>query len=104
MLGTAGHHIGGRIRQLREAQGWTTNALANHCGISQSFLRSVELGEKGISVEYLSLVCEALGISLKVFFDIPTNQDDPDDILYRRIQKLTPKQRATLSAFLNTIT
>ena len=97
-------NIGVRIRQLREAQGWSTNALANHCGISQSFLRSVELGEKGISVEYLSLVCEALGLSLKDFFDIPTDHDGPDAVLYHRIQRLTPKQRATLSAFLDTIT
>ena len=96
--------IGERIRQLREAKGLTTNALANRCGISQSFLRSVELGEKGISVEYLSLICDALGLSLKNFFDIPTIQDGPDDILYRRIQKLTPKQRAALSAFLDAIT
>ena len=36
-----------RIKQLREAKGWTTNRLANRCGISQSFLRAVELGAKG---------------------------------------------------------
>lgn len=95
--------IGGRIRQLREAQGWTTNFLATRCGVSQSFLRSVELGEKGISVEYLALICDALNISLKEFFDVPTAQDTPDEILHRRIQSLTPQQRAALSAFLDTI-
>ena len=95
--------IGGRIRQLREAQGWTTNFLAIHCGVSQSFLRSVELGEKGISVEYLSLICDALNISLKEFFDVPTDQDTPDEILHRRVQSLTPQQRTALSAFLDTI-
>ena len=95
--------IGGRIRQLREAQGWTTNFLATRCGVSQSFLRSVELGEKGISVEYLTLICDALNISLKEFFDVPTDQDTPDEILPRRIQSLTPQQRAALAAFLDTI-
>ena len=45
--------IGKRIAALRETKGWTTNRLANQCGLSQSFLRSVELGEKGISVESL---------------------------------------------------
>ena len=39
--------VGKRIAQLREARGWTTNRLANMCGLSQSFLRAVELGEKG---------------------------------------------------------
>ena len=38
--------IGARIAHLREAKGLTTNRLANNCGLSQSFLRSVELGEK----------------------------------------------------------
>ena len=95
--------IGDRIRQLREAQGWTTNFLATRCGVSQSFLRSVELGEKGISVEYLTLICDALNISLKEFFDVPTAQDTPDEILHRRIQSLTPQQRAALAAFLDTI-
>ena len=64
--------IGKRIAALRETKGWTTNRLANQCGLSQSFLRSVELGEKGISVESLSLLCDALGVSLKQFFDQPS--------------------------------
>lgn len=51
--------VGKRIAQLREARGWTTNRLANMCGLSQSFLRAVELGEKGISVENLQVVCAA---------------------------------------------
>ena len=95
--------IGGRICQLREAQGWTTHFLATRCGISQRFLRSVELGIKGVSVEYLTLICDALNISLKEFFDVPTDQDTPDEILHRRVQSLTPQQRTALSAFLDTI-
>ena len=63
--------IGKRIIVLRERKGWSTNRLANLCGLSQSFLRAVELGEKGISVESLALVCDAMGISLKTFFDWP---------------------------------
>lgn len=95
--------IGERIRQLRESQGWTTNHLANRCGISQSFLRSVELGDKGISVEYLTLICESLDISLKDFFDFPDQQDDPDANLFRKIKCLSSQQRAALSAFLDTL-
>lgn len=98
-----GVDVGGRIKQLREEKGWTTNFLATQCGISQSFLRSVELGDKGITVEYLSFVCGALNISLKDFFDIPTDSDTPDDILYRKIQALTVRQRAALSDFLDTV-
>ena len=60
--------IGKRIISLREQKGWTTNRLANMSGVSQSFLRAVELGQKGISVESLSAVCWALGVSLETFF------------------------------------
>ena len=71
--------IGKRIMELREAAGWTTNRLANLCGLSQSFLRSVELGEKGISVENLQLICDTLHISLRDFFDVPSDHDTEQD-------------------------
>ena len=96
--------VGNRIKQLREAKGWTTNRLANRCGISQSFLRAVELGEKGISVENLSLVCGALGLSMKAFFDVPGETNPVEDSLLRQIERLTPEQRKALAAFLDTMT
>ena len=95
--------IGRRIIELREAKGWTTNRLANLCGLSQSFLRSVELNEKGISVESLELICDTLGITLKTFFDVPELYDSELDVLLRQLERLNSKQKATLSAFLETI-
>ena len=95
--------IGKRIAALRETKGWTTNRLANQCGLSQSFLRSVELGEKGISVESLSLLCDALGVSLKQFFDQPSGQDTERGALLRQVDRLTPIQRQALSVFLGTL-
>lgn len=63
--------VGMRIVELRHQRGITTNKLANLCGLSQSFVRSVEIGEKNISVENLTLICDALHVSLKDFFDCP---------------------------------
>ncbi len=96
--------IGKRITALREVKGWTTNRLANLCGLSQSFLRAVELGEKGISVESLALVCESLGVSLRAFFDVPEMGEGPDEALRRRLEGLSPRQRAALAAFLDAMT
>lgn len=93
--------IGKRITALREAQGWTTNRLANQCGLSQSFLRSVELGEKGISVDNLELVCDALKVSLRTFFTPPA--DGVETGLLARLERLTPKQRRALEAFLESM-
>lgn len=95
--------IGHRIIELREQKGWTTNRLANQCGLSQSFLRSVEMNQKGISVESLELICDTLGMTLKTFFDIPGVNDTEQDVLLRQIERLNPKQKATLSAFLESL-
>ncbi len=95
--------IGKRIASLRDEKGWTTNRLANLCGLSQSFLRSVELGEKGISVDSLLLVCAALEISPRDFFDCPEAGSSGTDPLPGQLARLTPRQRQALSAFLETI-
>ena len=95
--------IGRRIAELRETAGWTTNRLANLCGLSQSFLRSVELGEKGISVVNLQLICDTLHISLRDFFDIPSDQDTEQDRLLRQITKHTEEQKLALIGFLETM-
>lgn len=95
--------IGKRIMELRDDAGWTTNRLANLCGLSQSFLRSVELGEKGISVENLQLICDTLHISLRDFFDVPSDQDTEQDRLLRQITKLTDEQKLALISFLETM-
>ena len=59
-------NVGKRIIQLREDKGISTNKLANLAGISQSYLRDIELGNKQPTVEYLSYICDALGITLKI--------------------------------------
>lgn len=95
--------VGKRIAQLREARGWTTNRLANMCGLSQSFLRAVELGEKGISVENLQVVCDALQISLQQFFAVPEGDIQQEDRLLIQIGKLTDSQRKALTDFLEAL-
>ena len=95
--------VGKRIAQLREARGGTTNRLANMCGLSQSFLRAVELGEKGISVENLQVVCDALQISLQQFFSVPEGDIQQEDRLLIQIGKLTDGQRKALTDFLEAL-
>ena len=60
--------VGKRITELREKKGITTNKLAYLAGISQSYLRDIELGKKNPTVEILSYICGALDISLQDFF------------------------------------
>lgn len=60
-------NVGARLIELRKQRGLTTNKLANLSGLSQSFIRSVELNEKGITVENLQLLCD----TLHDFFEAP---------------------------------
>jgi transcriptional regulator with XRE-family HTH domain len=61
----------------------------------------VELGNKNITVEYLSYICEALDISLADFFSDSFSERMSNDFVTSKIYRLTEKQRAALLAFLD---
>ena len=96
-------NVGARIKQLRIAKNYSVNKLANLAGISQSYLRDVELGNKNPTIETLSFLCDALDISLRDFFADETSSDFIDDPLLKQIYRLSPKQKDALRIFLNTI-
>lgn len=94
-------NVGKRIKTLREAKGLTVNKLANIAGISQSFLRDIELGNKNPTVETLSYFCEALDISLSDFFDDDEIKISP--FLESAIKKLSNAQQIRLAEFINSL-
>ena len=93
--------VGLRLKELREKKGITVNKLANLAGISQSYLRDIELGNKNPTIETLSYFCDALGISLKDFFDNTENEINP--FLKSEIARLTDLQQIKLAEFLRTL-
>lgn len=94
--------IAARIRFFREQKGYTVNKLANLAGISQSYLRSVELGQKNPTIETLSELCWALDISLRDFFDEETLSSLQHDELFQQIYRLTDEQRKAITTLLKT--
>lgn len=92
--------IAKRITFFREQKCYTTNKLALKAGISQSFLRDLELANKKPTVETIRVLCETLGISLRDFFDEETENAIMNDNLLRAIYRLTPEQRCKLTEFL----
>ena len=91
--------ISKRLRWLREKSGYTQNGLAERAGVSQTHLRRVELGQADITVNHLQLLCDALGITLKEFFD---DGSDANDIV-SALSKLSPKQKKLLVAFVESL-
>ena len=94
--------VGDRLRFFREQKQISTNKLANLAGISQSYVRDIEMGNKNPTIEVLFQLCKALDISLGDFFD-DDNKVLINDPLSTRIYRLNSVQREALLAFLNTI-
>ena len=94
--------IGVRIKQLREAKGYSINKLANKAGVSQSYLRDIELGSKNPTVAFISLLCEQLEISIKDFFNDTEGIPFENEPLIQKIYQMTPLQREKLLDFINT--
>lgn len=95
--------IGELIKHYRTTHNYSVNKLANLAGISQSFLRDVEMGKKNPSVETLSYICAALNISLADFFNTYCKQESSVDSLSNVICRLTPNQRKLLESFLHSM-
>ena len=92
-------NVSKRIIELRKKQNLTQNRLADKAGISQTHLRRVELEQADVTVGHLQLICDALEISLKDFFNISEEKEE----LALAISNLSPKQKKLLLEFLKSI-
>ena len=88
-----------RLISLREKCGYSQNRLAELAGVSQTHLRRVELGQADITVGHLQLLCDAMSISLKDFFEEESSSDETATVL----SKLSPRQKTLLLAFLDSL-
>ena len=91
--------ISKRLICLRERCGFTQNGLAERAGVSQTHLRRVELGQADITVGHLQLLCDAMSISLKEFFE----EDSGADEISVAFSKLSPKQKTLLLTFIESL-
>ena len=92
-------NVSKRLISLRERCGLTQNGLAERAGVSQTHLRRVELGQADITVGYLQLLCDAMSISLQEFF----TEDSDSDEMATVLSKLSPKQKALLFTFIDSL-
>jgi len=56
--------LGERVRQLREARGWSQEGFAHEGGLGRSFAGAIERGDKDIRLSTLIKLARALGVSL----------------------------------------
>lgn len=85
--------ISSRLIALREARKMSKNQLAQKSGLAQSFISAIEAGKKQPTVDSLSRICRALGITLADFFS-QDSQDIPVHLrpLIEAARDLSPEQ------------
>lgn len=88
-----------RITQLRTEKNITVNKLANLSGLSQGFVRQVELNNQNPTVASLSLICEALDISLSDFF-LETEPPDRQKLIEKLHQNIAGLENDELNALI----
>lgn len=91
--------LGQRIRKQRTQLGWTQEALAEHIGVSTSFVGHIERGTRKASLETLVSVANALNVSL----DYLMSGSLKNTIIGPIPQGLNRKQRNALQEILSTI-
>ena len=57
--------VGNRIRELRQAKGWSQQMLADHAQIERSHLTRLEEGKKEACLKVLERIADALEVGIE---------------------------------------
>lgn len=57
-----------RLQKMLDETGWSVYKLAKECGLNESTIRNIFMRNTTPSIETLTIICKAFGISLAQFF------------------------------------
>jgi len=60
--------FGAYVRKLRKARRWTQQVLAEHAGLSRTYIGGIERGERNLAIVNVNRLSLALGDSFSGFF------------------------------------
>jgi len=72
--------VGQRIREHRQAKGWTLEKLGSECNLTASFLSQVERNQSSLSIVSLETICEAIDVPVHVLLKEEETVAPPDSI------------------------
>jgi transcriptional regulator with XRE-family HTH domain len=55
--------FGDRVRQLRQAHGWTQEDLAERAGLHRTYVTGVERGQRNVSLDAIHLLAIGLAVT-----------------------------------------
>lgn len=102
-LGDKFMDIGKRIKNIRKGKNMQANVLAKKAFISQSYLSDIENGRTTPSLDKLTTICDALGITLAEFFGYESELTPDLMRLLENMKKLTEEERSHLADFIEEI-
>jgi transcriptional regulator with XRE-family HTH domain len=56
--------VGARIRELRQAQGWTQDEFAHRSGLHRADVGAIERGERNVTLRTMRIVADTLGVGI----------------------------------------
>lgn len=95
--------LGQRIREARQAKGYTRHVLAERAGTGEVYLGEIERGLKMPSLNSFIKIIEALEISADYLLrdELTSGKEYIYDEITQKLQNLTPKQRKTAADILD---
>lgn len=60
---------GQAIRELRQSQNISQEVFADMCNLHRTYISDVELGKRNVSLENITKMAQALGMSLSELFE-----------------------------------
>ena len=64
--------VGTRIRDLRDAKGWTQEALAERSGLDRSYIAGIEAGLRNPSMKAIARIARGFETTLSILFETIT--------------------------------
>ena len=89
--------IGRKLRQYRQKQGYSQEALADRAGLHPTYIGQVERGEKNITVETVVLLSHKKADSY-IHIDVEFGEGEgkiPVDSIAKRAEAYKPKEKVT---------
>jgi transcriptional regulator with XRE-family HTH domain len=75
---TLSARFGKLVRRLREENGYSQEDFAFRVGLHQTYVSSVERGERNVTIGTADRIAKALGTTLAdLFWELERGQDDP---------------------------
>jgi transcriptional regulator with XRE-family HTH domain len=54
--------VGARVRELREAKGWSQEELGFQAGLHRNYVGGIERGERNVAIVNIGKLAKALGV------------------------------------------